>query len=329
MASELAYGGKIIDTQPIPDADRIVQVTVVCGRGGKWRGVMRKEDIKGDTVVVFLPDALLPQDNEAFSFMKDRHYRVKQTKFKGVASECLIMPVTKLVTGDSDNILGLDLTAFLKVEKYEKPGGLSEADSIGGWPPFLRRTDEPNFQRVPEMVEAMRHYTVYVTLKMDGSSVTAYRHEGIFGVCSRNLKVGEGDGKSRYWQPVKTWKLDELLSDGYAYQFETCGPGIQKNRMGLSKVEGFLFNIWDTVKREYIGRDSIGVWSLMQTVPHIAMYKPGEQPEDWQKWCEQLKYPNGSYAEGIVIRTMQEHSMHVDGSLQRFSYKVINLNYKE
>ncbi len=37
--SGLVYVGKIINIEPIPTADFIVSATVVCGEGGKWKGI--------------------------------------------------------------------------------------------------------------------------------------------------------------------------------------------------------------------------------------------------------------------------------------------------
>jgi tRNA-binding EMAP/Myf-like protein len=38
MNDSLVYVGKIIHVEKIPDADFIISVTVVCGKGGKWKG---------------------------------------------------------------------------------------------------------------------------------------------------------------------------------------------------------------------------------------------------------------------------------------------------
>ena len=53
----LVYVGKIVLLEDIPNAHFIKSATVVCGKGGKWRGVVRKSDFsKGDKCLVYLPD---------------------------------------------------------------------------------------------------------------------------------------------------------------------------------------------------------------------------------------------------------------------------------
>ncbi len=42
--SGLVYIGKIISLEPIESAELIVSATVVCGKGGKGRVVVRKSD---------------------------------------------------------------------------------------------------------------------------------------------------------------------------------------------------------------------------------------------------------------------------------------------
>lgn len=321
---ELAYIGKILKVEDIPGADRIKLCTAVCGKGGIWKGVVPIESAIADNlVVVFQPDSLLPKDNLAFAFMERYKYRVKQRQFKGMPSESLIMPFNEVLP-PSEYSIGQDVTELLKVEKYEKPGFKGDWQTEGFFPPFLRKTDEPNFQKVPEMVSRMREMNVIVTLKMDGMSSTAWKKESIFGVCSRHLQVKEGDNP--FWKVVKKYKLDETLPEGKAIQWETCGPKIQSNPMGLKEVEGFAFNYWDIETRKYEP-----VPNLMTKVPFIHIFRQAfrSQPEDWQAYAMQFKYPNGFPAEGIVVRPVVETFGHVDTEYQRFSFKVINLLYKE
>ena len=110
MTKALAIIGKIIATAPIDGADRIQQATVVCGKSGKWQGVVGKDISIGDIVMVFLQDAILPPDPR-WAFMEKHHWRVRMARFKGVPSECLIVP-------DGSNMPpGTDMTEALGVTK--------------------------------------------------------------------------------------------------------------------------------------------------------------------------------------------------------------------
>lgn len=322
MTESLAFIGKIISVEDIPGADRIKLVTAVCGRGGKWKSIMPIQSAIVDSlVVVFQPDSILPSTNPAYAFMAQYKYRVKQCQFKGVPSESLIMPITELFPVNHELEIGNDITELLEVTKYEKPDGGERG--IGDWPPFLRKTDEPNFQRVPEMVAAMNHMEVKVTLKMDGSSTTVYNHLGEFGVCSRNLKVKEGD--NRYWIPVHKYDLKKFLPPEKAVQFETFGPTIQGNPMGATEVDGWAFNYWDIETKQYLPCSQV---DFMPTVKEVSHFEANQGKPNWQEWAKLSIYSNGKPAEGIVIRPVIEHSEFIDAEYRRFSFKVINTLYE-
>jgi RNA ligase (TIGR02306 family) len=329
MGKGLVYVGKIIETKPIEGADRIHLVTAICGSGGKWRGVTPREIGVGDSVAVFLHDALLPEKPE-YEFMRSRKFRVSQARFKGVPSECLILPYS------GENNIGKDITEELGIEKYSKPidfgGPLLPA---GDFPSFLRKTDEVLAQKVPWMLEWMQGKRVGITLKLDGASLTAFKHDGRFGVCSRNFDLKEAD--SPYWRTVKGMGIDKILGDRnkeLAIQGELCGPGIQKNPLGLSEHRIFVFDIYDFETGAYLNPAFIpqnNFWEKL-SVPRVALYECFDLTLDQlQELASQQKYPYGNAAEGIVVRTLDE-PWCIDpdsGTHARASFKVLNLDYKE
>ena len=70
--ANMAWVGRIQGLSPIAKADRIMRAEVVCGKGGRWSGVVRKGEVQeGDQVVVFLPDSIVP-DIPALAFMESR-----------------------------------------------------------------------------------------------------------------------------------------------------------------------------------------------------------------------------------------------------------------
>lgn len=316
----VAYIGKVIEVNPIEGADFIEGLTVVVGAAGKWNGTAKKGQIPmGALCEVYLQDALLPKTPE-FAFMEKYGNVVKMRRFKGIPSECLIMPLT--VSGD----IGDDIGELRGVMKYEKPlpanmGG----DVLGFFPSFVPKTDEPNFQTVPEMVEYLRGKSFYSTVKADGSSATVYKYEGHFGCCSRNLELKETPGNA-IWQIARQYDLENALRDGYALQVEICGPGIQGNPMGLKKVEPRLFNVYHIPSHSYL--DGHAVWKLFDWFPKVDVVDFGktfefQSDEELRHYAEGF-YPNGKNREGVVIRSITE--AQVNG--QRISFKVINLAYK-
>jgi RNA ligase (TIGR02306 family) len=314
----IAAVGKIIEIRPIEGADFIQAATVVCGAAGKWSGVVGKDVETGESVTVFLQDALLPP-NDRWAFMEKHKWRVRMARFKGVPSECLI--VKGVPEGAS---IGDDVAELLGVTKYEKPipQGM-QGEFIGAFPGHIPKTDEPNFQSVPELVGRMHDEPWYATEKADGTSATAYVDDAGLHVCSRNWELKEftaSGGQNVYWAAARKYGLDRL-PQGAALQFEVVGPGVQGNPMGLATLEARAFTLRDTREHRYLPwselvkqTDALG----MPTARFIDNGTRGMGDDELRKLAE-IKYANGKHAEGIVIRAL-------DSS---WSFKVINLLYKD
>lgn len=315
---KLAVIGKIIELASIDGADRIKKATVVCGDAGKWSGVVGLDHQVGDLVTVFLQDAILPPDPR-WAFMEKHHWRVRMARFKGVPSECVI------VNGAPDMPVGTDLTDALGVIKHSKPLPASMAgDAVGNFPNFIPKTDEPNFQTVPELVERMGVDEWVATVKCDGSSCTAWNDEdGNLHVASRNLELREfnasGAGNS-YWRAARKYDMSKLPT-GCALQFEIVGPGIQSNPMGLSDIEGRAFTLYDYDNRHVCHAGDLDRVADAIGIPVAPIHSFGlkHMTSDELRKLAEVKYPNGKHGEGIVIRSM-DHS---------WSFKVINLLYKD
>jgi len=317
----LVYVGKIISLYPIPEADFIVSATVICGKGGRWRGVVRKADFSlGDKCLVFLPDSLLNEKDHAhLSFMEKTNWRVKMCRFKGCPSEVLIS------TGRNIDFLevGTDVTRQLNVVKYHKPIPPNLAGVMKGtFPYFIPKTDELNYQKYPEIVESLIGKPWYMTEKMDGSSSTAFKWKGSFGVCSRNMEL-ERDENNGYWIVALKHNLEEKLPDGIAIQWETCGPGIQKNPMDLSNIQGFMFSAYDISKQRYLEVHSMIKLSEEIDFPMVKILDREEEfSSDGIDTLGEGFYANGNPREGVVIR-----SIFNEGD-SPISFKVINLEYE-
>lgn len=326
LSNGLAYIGQVVHVYPIPEADRIESLEVVCGPGGRWRGTAVKDQfVVGAVCEVYLQDALLPQV-ERFAFLEARHWRIRMVRLRGVPSECLIMPLTAETEGLTP---GTDITALAGVTKYEKPLPANISGEIRGrFPSFIPKTDEPNFQSVPEMVEALRGQPFYATLKADGSSGTVFWDEdGTVRACSRNYELKDGPDTA-IWQLVRTYGLAEQRQP-VALQFEIVGPGIQKNRLGLKQVDLRLFNAWHIAKRRYLDYAELRDLASSLGLPLVDLVEIGEafdlQDDEALRHYAERTYANGATAEGVVIRPL--HEMQVNG--ERLSFKIINLLYRD
>lgn len=317
----LVYIGKVIQILPIEEADCIESLTVIAGKGGKWRGCATKNQFKeNDNCLIFLQDSLLPQTPE-FEFMKKYNYRVRMMRFKGVPSEVLIMPQT--IPG----CIGDDVTLEAKVEKYNKPVP-EDGQTFGNFPSFIPKTDEPNVQKVWYMLKQLQGVKCYSTTKIDGTSITIYNWEDHIGCCSRNWEKQHADNP--IWKIAEKYGLiEEHTINGFALQMELAGPGIQKNPLGLKEITPFLFNVYNIKEQRYENGDKVKETSNILGIPMVPIQDWGfelmfKTIDELQKYTEGV-YPNGKQREGIVIRPMEE--MYIDN--ERLSFKVINLLYKE
>lgn len=316
----LSVIGKVVEIKPIEKADRIQQAIVVCGKSGKWTGVVGKDINQGDKVLVFLQDAILPP-SDRWKFMESRKWRVRMARFLGAPSECVIVP---LIDGEQEFQIGDDQTHRLGVIKYVKqlPNGIN-GEQCGEFPYFIPKTDEPNFQTVSDIESVMRDNLLVARLKYDGSSCTVW-NDGSLRVASRNWELREftSDGKSNaYWEVTRKYNMDKLPA-GVAIQFEVVGPKIQGNPLGLASFEGRGFTAYDYKNRVRLSDfETERVFNLIG-MPYAE--KVGEidhtelSAEELRQMAQQV-YSSGKIAEGVVIRS-PDHTV---------SFKVINLLYKD
>jgi RNA ligase (TIGR02306 family) len=328
----LAFIGKLLKADPIEGADRIVKATVVCGGGGKWTTVMRKTDLDiTETFIVFLPDSIVPRIPE-LEFLAPS-YRVKQQRFKGVPSEVVAIP-NKVFP---DMIVGEDVTLLMGVHKYDKPtpdGGRAKGDR----PSFIPKTDEPLFQGVPHLVQELARGGLewYTAIKYDGSSMTVFNHEGEIGVTSRNIWKQEADG-CKFWSTAKKYRLHETMPPDYALQMELVGPKIQGNPLKLAAYEVRVFDLYHIPTRRYQPLSKLQEMCDKLDVPIVEHRVWGNMTfefnaEDGSIYeLAKVKYhESGAEAEGIVVRTTNPtYIMNHKGFLDRLSFKVVNLDYKD
>jgi RNA ligase (TIGR02306 family) len=169
----------------------------------------------------------------------------------------------------------------------------------------------------------------YISEKLDGSSFSFYKKENEFGVCSRNLELKETD-KNTFWRIARELNLEEKMkkiNNSIAIQGEIAGPGVNGNRLNLSKIQLFVFNVFDinTYKRLNFA-DMIEFCKDMelQTVPIInSSWKFQGTMEDIISMADGESMLCNRPREGIVFRLLEDSSI---------SFKAISnsylLNYK-
>ena len=321
---------KIIDILPIPNSDRI-ELCKILG----WQSVVKKGEYQIGDNVVFVPiDTVLP-DTEWTSFLKDaknpsKPIVLKMVKMRGVLSCGVVFPMSILPQGEYKE--GDDVAEILGVTHYEKPAPANQ-DAIGGFPnQYIRITDEDNLLSNVETFNELKAFDglLEITLKMDGTSFSCVTPTGENSkICSRRQELK--DGGNPYWNMARKYNLINTF-DGIGLQGEICGLSIQGNKMGLSQVDLYIFNIKDlNGSRTYspIELDDFCNRYSLKKVPVVKVIHSNDitSIEMLQYIANAVTYENGQPAEGIVIRPM---ATTYSNTLQKdLSVKIINQNYKD
>ena len=311
---------------PIPDSD-FLEVAQVMG----WKCVVKKGTFKaGDLGVYFEVDSFLPED-ERFEFLRassfrdnvdnGRGFRIRTMKLRGQLSQGLILPIADFpeLAGTNE---GEDVTERLDVRKWYIPETAAAGGTIIGERPFgIPASDEIRIQSALELLDELRGNPYYITTKMDGTSCIVYYIDGKIGCCSRNKEIKDEDS-ALYWMPVYKYGLKEklpLYGKNIVLTGELCGPGIQKNRLRLTEVQWYVFDVKDWDSGSYFPyQQAVEICASLglSTVPLE------EQGENFAYSLDELlekargKYPSGLDKEGIVVR-------HLDKP-KAISFKALN-----
>jgi RNA ligase (TIGR02306 family) len=274
---KLASIRKIAAVEPIEGADAI-EVATVDG----WKVVIKKDEYKaGDTAVYLEIDSWVP--NELAPFLSKgrdpREYngvvgeRLTTVKLRGQISQGLLLPMTVLTDkvteyhpggyvqiGDARIRLwetGTDVTEILGIQKWEPEIPAQLAGQVAGVFPtrLMPKTDQERIQNCFEEIEAREGATYEVTMKLDGTSCTIFRHEGELRVCGRNyeLKINEENATNTLVRMAL--QHADQIPEGYAFQGEVMGPGVQGNREDFKEHRFFVFDIFDIGRQEYLEPD--------------------------------------------------------------------------
>lgn len=330
---QLATIQKVTNVRRHPNADSLDLCNIL-----GWQVVIKRNEYKdGDLCVYVEIDSILP-DRPEFAFLKDKHFRIKTVRLRKEISQGICFPLSILnpkteVTGlgekDGFFSIGEDVTDNLGITKYEPYVPAHLAGTVkGNFPSFIPKTDETRIQSVPEVLIRHKGKPFYVTEKIDGSSATFYWHEGVFGVCSRNLDLKE-TAENAFWQAARKYQIEEKLKiygRGVAMQAELAGLGIQGNKLKLPDVQLFAFNIFDIAQYKFLNFNDFRDYCLMggiQTVPIIDnSYTLPNTVDELVKYVSTKSVVNRDvWAEGFVFRPLVEER---DEELGRLSFKCIS-----
>ncbi|MEY4903703.1 MAG: hypothetical protein RLZZ292_1518, partial [Bacteroidota bacterium] len=198
----------------------------------------------------------------------------------------------------------------------------------GLFPSFLSKTDETRVQVLQDLLDKYAGEPCYVAEKLDGSSVTYYVKDGVFGVCSRNLDLLETDDNS-LWKCARSLDIEAKLLElnkNIALQGEIFGEGIQSNKYKLKGQSVRFFNAFEIDTHRYF--DFPAFTTLMETleletVPILERNYILERdiPTLVEKAAGKSVLHKDTHREGIVIRPLVEQ---IERNFGRVSFKAIN-----
>uniref|UniRef100_A0AAU6VXI4 RNA ligase n=2 Tax=unclassified bacterial viruses TaxID=12333 RepID=A0AAU6VXI4_9VIRU len=359
---------------PIEGADRI-ELAIV----GGWQVVVQKGlYVPNDTKAVYFEvDSLLntelPVFNECANWSSKLLHsvnnvtfaRVKTMKLRKQLSQGYMVPLEN--TGLKANV-GDDVTQKLGVVKYEKAEekdmnnnggtGVKSGTSALGFPKMIPKTDQTRVQNITHMynkaVEQGEEFEE--SFKLDGSSLTAFVHDGVAGVASRNVgfrveaetrtfiatvrrfisHVRSRGLRAAKWERVvpkddnqftqivaEQGIIEAIRRDGrnIAIQGELVGPSIQKNFENVDKNTFLCYDVFLIDEQRYMLPAERIKFCTDLCVKHVPVNFTGPlQAKTVADAIVRADGPsglNGKYREGFVYKS----------TTRDFSFKVISNAY--
>ena len=339
---KLASVQRIWNIEPIEGADRI-ELAHVLG----WQCVVNKGQFQPmDLAVYFEVDSFLPIAPE-YEFLRASSYRktdimgegfrLRTMKFRGQISQGLLLPVAAFPEIPSDVELGTDVTEQLGIRKWEIEERITTGGTMIGTLPYdVPHTDETRVQAEPDLIQDFSGLEYYISTKMDGSSHSVSVDENGFHVTGHNYEYKD-DGNSPFYELVKSVGLQQKMESfavenglkAFTIQGELCAPGIQKNRLKLTKPEWYVFTIRENGKRAGLER-MLEICDRLQLnrvpIEEVGIDLPGKYPTvDALLERADGNYPNGGKKEGIVIRPTEP--VYCERICAELSMKVVSNKY--
>lgn len=328
---KLASVQRIIDIKPIPNADKICAYKVL----GWWVVDLIDKYKIGDKVVYFEIDSWIPhiiapfltkEGHEVKKFNNVEGQRLRTVKLKGQLSQGLILPKSII---DYPFKEGDDVSEFLGIQKYEQPLiGNNQLNAKNLFPSFIPKTDEERIQNLSNEYHELKKYRYEVTEKLDGTSLTVFYKDGVFGVCSRNLEL-KLDVENWYTSAALKNDLYNKLLDlnrNIAIQGEIIGVGIQKNKYKLTDQKLYVFNIYDIDKQVYFNASDrttlCRILDLLQ-VPTISdNFEIKIELDELLTFAEGHSCLNAkTEREGLVFKCISDPTIHFKAISNKFLLK--------
>lgn len=324
---KLATIRKIDELNPIEGADAIE-----CAVVGGWKVVVKKGEFNiGDLAVYLEIDSWVPTELAPFlskgkeprEFEGIKGERLRTVKLRGQLSQGLLLPVevdngqfsgvVHLVKGDYCVEEGMDVSDVLGIIKWEKPMNAQLAGMAkGNFPTLIPKTDQERIQNLKkEIAGAVESGLQFeITEKLEGSSMTCYLIDGVFGVCSRNLDLKE-EGGTTFWEVARRDGIEDKMRiagmNNFAIQGELIGPGIQGNIYKLNKPVFMVFDVYNINAGSYLTPHDRRALIRVLDIPHAPVLLVDKDLgvgsiDEILQWAEGESKLGKTEREGIVFK---------------------------
>ena len=372
----MAYVVTVKDVKPIEGKDRIEYVSF---KENDY-SVIAQKGLKTDDKVVYIEvDSILPVD-EKFEFLRSRCFKdslngflIKAMKMNGLYSFGIVFKPSDLGLDASELKSKQDLTDTLGVRKYEpiedrspvenklpplkkriksllmrysltRPIGRKlfvkslEKEDFPTW--LIPKSDEDNLANNPEWFEKYKNTDNYITVKMEGKSVTCYFEDkkflwfkkSIFKVFGRNVPLTEKK-ELEFFKSIG----DKIKNSHVILQGEYCAPHVQR---GIYKNGShfYIYKIRDLLTNQYYTYEQMQNFASahgLELVPLVdKKLSDFESIEDIYNFADRLYFKEGDISkiitnkskftknhEGIVVRSN-------DINKNNWSFKVKSREYQ-
>jgi RNA ligase (TIGR02306 family) len=323
---------RVIDgISPIEGADAIETAVI-----GGWKVVVKKGEFAiGDLAVYLEIDSWVPTELAPFlskgkeprEFNGVKGERLRTVKLRGQLSQGLLLNLDTALPFTNSFQDGDDVSEVLNIQKWERPMNAQLAGMArGNFPSVIPKTDQERVQNLVKEIASAGNMSFEVTEKLEGSSMTCYLIDGVFGVCSRNLDLKE-TADNTFWQVARAEGIEEKMReipDGeWAIQGELIGPGIQGNIYKLSNPEFHVFDVYNIKSGEYLTPVFRRALIERMGLKHVPVLNDGKHlngvdVDTILSWADgDSEIGSGPLREGIVFK-------QVDGGM---TFKAISNKY--
>jgi RNA ligase (TIGR02306 family) len=272
--------------------------------------IFRTGDYNTGDKAVYVPiDALVPLEDERWSFLLEAHRSKKQAKIKAKKLRG-IFSMGILTKADPSWEVGTNVQELLNIEKYEPPiemvmGGESEAN-----PGFIHTyTDIEGLRKYKHILEPNEE--VVLTEKIHGANARFVWQDGRL-YCGSHHQIKKETESSMWWRAAKEYDLATKLQEvpGMIFYGEVYGA-VQDLQYGVTHVKPLklaFFDIWDPATGRYMDFHDFKNILIKLDLEMVPLLYIGPWSEDLMSMSNGKTsiYPHQHCREGFVVRPVLE-----------------------